>query len=467
MRYSFTSSLPNVSRPALSRWGLALVMTSVLSACGGSSDSGSEDFPDAYIQFYNVSPNSAATSLVIDDETRSSSTYGDTTALYAYESGDYEVELTWEDSDGQESVIYEDEAFNLRDGQKTLLIMGGDFSDPDILEFTFDRSDDLEDEFYLYGMSGINDGATYDLYIGDAGAPFTSANFIANTNYLQPEQMSYWAPDDDEFAWPTGDYVLFLTEPGSQEVIFASQDVAFDFESDYFISIRNTSGANTENVVVDIILNSSNTTAEQDITATAQYRVYSALSESLTVDVAVSDGEEETSITVDGGTLSDFTAVNFGDYQISATSSDTDLSFTGRLLTLNQGDSKTVIIFDDPELGLTSLTMEDSTLPQSVQHEIAVANLLPEFDNLDIYFVRDDETIETAENRMTGLDYAESRDITIPNDFYSVVVVFEDNLGIESLLYRSEVIDFNNEAVYIVTIEPDADTGGYKANVSW
>lgn len=448
----------------------AILMTSVLSACGSSSDGGSESYPEAYIQFYNVSPNSALTSLVVDGDAVSSSTYGDTTALYTYEGGDYEVELSWEDSDGQDFVISEMD-INLSNGQKTLLIMGGDFDAPDIVDFEFNRSE-LEDEFYIYGMSAISESVTYDLYIADSGAPFSAANFIANTNYMQPEQLQYWDNSDDQFAWPTGDYVLYLTEPGSEEVLFESQEVSFNFESDYFISVRNTTGANTDNLVIDIILNSTNSAAEQHVTATAQFRVYNALNDNVNLDIAISDGVDEFTSSVTGGQLSAFTSVEFGDYQISATSIDsqsneTQFNFDDRLMTLNQGDSKTVVVFEDPNLGLTSLTMDDSTLPQSFQHQVSIANLLPEFNDIDIYFVRNDETIDSAQYKTSGLDYADSRSITVPNDYYSIVVVYEDNLGIESLLFRSDLISFNEDAVYIVTIEPDSEMGSYRAKVSW
>ena len=84
--------------------------------------------------------------------------------LYTLDGGDYEVELSWEDSDGQDIVIYDDENMNFRNGHKSLLIMAGDFDSPDIFEFSFERSE-LEDEFYLYGMSAIDNDSSYDLYI--------------------------------------------------------------------------------------------------------------------------------------------------------------------------------------------------------------------------------------------------------------------------------------------------------------
>ena len=95
------------------------------------------------------------------------------------------------------------------------------------------------------------------------------------------------------------------------------------------------------------------------------------------------------------------------------------------------------------------------TLPQSFQHQLSVANLLLKFNDVDIIFVRNDETIETRIwCRWTEL--CRIINVTIPNDYYSVVVVRRVILAKESLLYRSEVIDFTIDAVYMVTVEPDA-----------
>lgn len=437
----------------------------LLSGCGGSSDSSSDTYPSAYLQFYNVSPNSPEVELVVDDDTISTSAYGDVTALYSLDAESYEVELVWFDSDGQEQPISEME-LQLDSSYKTLLLLGGDFDAPDITEFSFLRSE-LEEELYLYAMMGAADLGNYDLYMAEAGVPFVDAHFIGNLNYLQPQQMAFWAPEEDQHAWPTDDYKIFLSDPDTGEMLFESQEIAFSYESDYLLSVRKSSGANNNNLVVDIILNSTNITAEQDVDASAQYRVYSALQESVELTVGVSDSEQQFSTRVGGRELSEYTSVQFGDYQVSAESQGEQYSFDGRLMTLNQGDSRTLLMFEDPDVGLTSLTVEDSNLPQSFEHQMAVANLLPEFDNLDVYFVRDDETKDSADHFMTGLDYAESKTITVPNDYYSIVVVYEDNLGIESLLYRSELINFNEDAVFLVTVEPEVSTGGYRVNVSW
>lgn len=439
---------------------------SLLAACGGGSDSSDTSYSEAYIQFYNGSSNSPSTELYLDSDFLGASSYGDATSLFTLDSGNGEFSLLWEDADGTETTVSELE-LNLRNGYKTLLMMTGDFDDPDISEFRFERSE-LEDQFYLYALSSLNDGSSFDLYISEEGAPFSEANFVLNLNYLDFQQGQYWNAVDDAFAWDEGDYVLYLTNPGEQDVIFESQAIGFDFSTDYVLVVRNTTGANDSNLVIDVILNSTNITANQDVEATSQFRVYSALSEDRELDITLTaDTTESYEQAVSGGELSDFTTVTFGDYQITAQdNSDASAGFNNRLLTLNQGASKTILIFEDENQSLTSIEVTDSTLPQTFEHEVNIANLLPEFAEVDIYFVRDDETIETADYKTTSLDYADARSITLPNDYYSIVVVYEDNLGTDTLLYRSEVLDFTGDDVLMITVEVDADAGtGYRARL--
>ncbi|XOV80518.1 MAG: DUF4397 domain-containing protein [Aestuariibacter sp.] len=444
---------------------LSAISGLTLFGCGGSSSSASDDYPESYLQFYNGSPNSPSVQMYAEDEWLGTSSFGDATTLFSLDSGDTDIELYWEDADGQDTLI-DTETLNLRDGHKTMLFVSGDFAAPDVTSLQFERSS-LDDEFYLYTGSLIAD-SSYDLYISEEGATFEQAQFISNLNYLDFEQARYWDADDDEFAFPEDEYVIYLTQPGSDTVLFESQSINFAYASDYTLVVRTTTGANENNLVADIILNSTNITANQDVNATSQVRVYSALAAEQTLDIELTASEEQTvSLQISGGEMSGYQTVTFGDYQVTGSiTGESQRNFDNRLLTLNQGISKTLVVFQDDEQQLTSIEMVDSTLPQSFEHEINVANLLSEFNDVDIYFVRNDETKDTAQYKMTGLDYAESRSIVLPNDYYSIVAVYEDALGIESLLYRSEIIDFTQDDIMMLSVEKNLDQGsGYLVRV--
>jgi hypothetical protein len=448
------------------KYGFLMALSGLtLLGCSSGSDSVSEDYPDAYLQFYNGAPNSPSVQMYAENEWLGTSSFGDATSLFSMDSGETELELYWEDADGQDSLI-DTATIEMKNGHKTLLFMSGDFDSPDVTSLQFQRSA-LDDEFYLYAGSLIGE-SNYDLYISQEGATFEQAHFISNLNYLNFEQAQYWEAGEDNFAFPEEEYVIYLTEPGSENVVFQSQSIDFAYATDYTLVVRTTTGANENNLVVDIILNSTNITANQDVNATSQVRIYNALSAEQVLDVQLIASEEQRlDLQIQGGDVTDYETVTFGDYQVTGkVQGQEHVSFDNRLLTLNQGISKSLVVFLNDQQQLTAIEMEDSTLPQNFEHEINVANLVSEFNDVDIYFVRDDETKETARYKMTGLDYAESRSVNIPNDYYSIVAVYEDALGIESLLFRSEIVDFTHEDIVMLTIEKDIDSGmGYRVRV--
>lgn len=444
---------------------LILMTFSLLTAgCGGSSSDASEDYPDTYLQLYNGSANSASVAIEVDDDFVGQSSYGDATGLNALEPGDREIELTWNDGDGQE-VLIDEITLNLTESNKTLLVVSGDFDNPDITEFSFRRDDDLEDHFNLYVTSVIPD-VLYDFYVAEEGTPFSGANKIADLSYLDFIETTFWNPDEDSDAWDEGEYVIYVTLPGEQEVLFTSQEINFNASSDYILVLRNTSGADQDSIVLDVILNTTSVGSYQDSEATAQYRIYNALPEGQDLDIGISTSSNE-SITsqVAAKTLTEFADIEFGDYQITASvSSEPSINFNNRLLTLNQGESKTLVVFNDEQEGLTAISLVDSSLPQAFDHEVNVANLVSDFEDVDVYFVRTDETVESAEIRMTNLDYAESRSLIVPNGFYSIVVIYEDALENETLLYRGEYEELEEDILYMLTIEEDDSSAtGYRA----
>ena len=138
-----------------------------LSACGGSDDN-NNDFPDAYLQFYNGSANSAVTAVREKDVgVLGSASYGDSTSLFTRDAGNIELEFFRTDSDDQEVLINET-TVNLSDGQKTLMILSGDFANPTFSEHKYVR-EELDNHFRLFATALVSDQSSYDLYMSDSG----------------------------------------------------------------------------------------------------------------------------------------------------------------------------------------------------------------------------------------------------------------------------------------------------------
>jgi hypothetical protein len=188
--------------------------------------------------------------------------------------------------------------------------------------------------------------------------------------------------------------------------------------------------------------------------------VYNSLDDSESVSLTLG-GNEGTSdgMTLVANTLSDFSEVEFGDYRLTAVIGDE--SVNNRSITLNQGESKAVILYRDEEDKLSSISFEESNLPQAFDHQIQAVNLTPDFFDIDFYFVRQDQTIESAEYQVAGLDYEESRSFTLSSDLYELIAVYDDSNDAQVLLDRTELLGINEEANYIITVEKtdDSDTG--------
>ena len=151
-----------------------------------------------------------------------------------------------------------------------------------------------------------------------------------------------------------GEYIIYLTEPGFNEPFYESTTISFAFDTEYVLALRTTTGAIQDNIVVNIIINSPAVANYADKDATAQYRVYNSLDDAESVSWSLG-GNEGTSddMTLVANTLSDFSEVEFGDYRLTAVLGDN--GFNNSLVTLDQGESKAVILYRDEEEKLNSI----------------------------------------------------------------------------------------------------------------
>lgn len=437
-----------------------LVSASILSlsGCGGSSDDDSV-YPSAYIQFYNGSPNSADTDLYLDEADLGSAAYGDASGLSTVDAGEATLTLKRKDaSDKLVEVI--SKSVTLSDGQKSLFMLIGDYEAPTLVEHKFERQE-LTDHFILYAMSAV-ENTSYDLYMADAGAPFDDANKIDSLSFGDVVEGKYWDADSANPNWDTGDYVVYLTEPGKTEVIYESPTMKFSYDTEYTMVVRQSAGTTQNNLSVDLVINSTSISSYKDVRAGAQYRVYNSL-EAQSANVSVKGTDTDNQDELVSRELGEFHSVKYGDYQISATTADNNYSFSNRLLTLNQGDAKTVVVYLNKEDKLTTLAFEESELPQVYEHEMNVVNLVKDYANIDIYFVRQDETVETAQYKVKRLGFANSEDISLPSDYFEIIALHDDNSGNQTLLYRTEALAIDEAVNYMVSIEPDvSSSSGYR-----
>lgn len=433
----------------------------LLPACGGSGGSDSDNsYPEAYVQLYNGSANSASTSLYIDNNALGDASYGEATGLYTQDAK--EVTLSLRRTDASDKVVeVMSQDINLSDGHKSLYLMLGDYTDPELVEHKFERAE-LDDHFTLHAISTVAE-KEYDLYVAEAGAPLTDAHLMGSLMFGELVEAEYWDGDSDSADWNVDDYVVYLTEPGKTEVLYESGTMAFNFETEYVMVVRSSAGASQNNLIVDLIINSSRVPTYRDIRAGAQYRFYNSMETGIDLTATLKGNDIEKNTDVAARELSAFSNVKYGDYQISASSEDAQWAFSNRLLTLNQGESKTVVLYRNAQDQLSSLAFEDSELPQVYEHEVNVANLVKDYSSIDIYFVRQDETVDTAQYKLLNLGFAESDDISLPSDYYEIIALYDDNSGNQTLLYRTQALAIDEEVNYLVSVEPDSSSAsGYR-----
>ncbi len=436
--------------------------SAVLFGCGGSDDTDS-DYTSAYVQFYNASPN-GATVTMRDEEGSSFGTaqFADTTALYTVVSEDYEFEFIRTDADDQE-VVVDTLSTTLREGEKNIIILSGDFADPRLNEYTFER-ETLEDHFRLMGITVTANEARYDMYLSDAGQPFEAATLLGTVEHDTLTEYEYWDGDDDSEHFDEGEYTIYLTLPGETDVIFESPTVDFEYDTEYVLAIRDLAGAIQTGIAVDVILNSSSLTSITDVEASSQYRVYNSTNFDGGIEFALDGATDSAPITIAEGGLTDFIEIDFGDYQLNATSDDATENLTNQLVTLNQGESKAIVIYYDGTQ-LKASTFIESGLPQSYDKTINFINTVPDYDAVDFYLVRKDETVDTAEYRINNVEFGEADVETLPADYYEIIAVYEE--GEETLLLdRTELIGLVDEANYIISLEPGDQPDEYEIIIS-
>lgn len=431
----------------------------LLSGCGGSNSSDANTYTSSYIQFYNGSTNSAATRLTLtnsDDVTSyvGSATYADSTSLITMSTGSYGYKLTRYNSVGDEVSVYTS-TIALRQSYKHLLLMLGDYTTPDLLEVSFLRDDGLASEFNLYVVNALDDTKNYDLYIGDAETDFSGAKLVSTLGYRQVSSKQ---------TYTLGRYHIYVTEAGSNEVLFKSPLFNFEYTTDYVLVPRIASGQLEGIVAIDIIGNTTTVTNLTDELAEAQVRIYNSINSAGSANIYLNNNLAIAGLAPD--TLSDFVRTNAADYRLSATDNDNRFFINNALLTLNQGNSKTAIFYTGQNGEPLTAVLTDSDLPQIYDFKINILNTVMDFASLGIYFVRSNETISSSQYYISTLARGANSSLTIPDNSYQILLVHTDSNGNRSLLAQTEVTKFLNGRNYTLIAEPDNGSfSGYKLSL--
>ncbi len=421
-----------------------LLLTAVLAGCGGSSKDPAT--ADSYLQFYNGAAMAGNTQLKAGDTNIGAAVYGDVSSVVALKADTYSLELSSVTSSA--SVL--SKSMPLGKGDKTLFMLTQQDEQYDYLSLSFKRDIELDDKFQLYLANLSQQYAALDVYIAAENKPFADATLLESVSQLEVSTAAK--------TQGIGKYHLFLTRAGQTTPLFTSPAINFAYENTYVVVVRDKHGPLADQLSLDVILNSSSVAAYGNVDASAQFRLYNSLGQ--TVQLAL---DNTVVASVAAGQMSDYVAGTKGDFSLSVRDADGSLLLNSALLSLAAGDSKVVLLYNNAANHAEALTVLEKDAPQVQAHDVLVANLVPDFDKLQFYFVRQHETISNAKYSIKNLAFKKQQSINLPKDYYAIALVQVAENGSTTLLDKTNSMQLQPGKRYNLLAEKDdAAPSGYK-----
>jgi len=292
------------------------------------------------------------------------------------------------------------------------------------------------------------------------------------------------------------DYIFYITTAGNEEVLFTSESISFAYSSQNIMIVRDNDGAGSSPYVLDKMSDSA-VIEYVDAESEAQFRAYNAIAhnDELTnylqkFSLYINGVDETPDIgSLAFGEISDTFIFETGDYSLDITNTDDSTSLlSNHLLSLPENTNRTIFFYaeeeyidadgdgdidenddgepDEIEVGVFSLIVENSLSTGIYSHEVETVNLIQsdDFSLVAVYFVRQDEIIESA-LYSSYVDYKNSNSITLTNNTYQVFVTAEDN-GSTIILNTFELIlDENSKEQYLILEVDESTPTGYKTTM--
>ena len=470
-----------------------------LIACSSDDESGT-----GMVKFYNASPNSPAVFMTIDDDLNSSDTddvevtvsairYGSVTGSVELNNGEYFIELAWQDSDSYDredlAVIYED-TVKAQTDSTTLVVLSEDIETPRVFMYNIpvlseeEQEDDNDNDLFnlrLLNMASESEIPSVDVYISKSNETFNEAELLTTVDYSDLSANLKLSQDD---------YTIYLTEAGQNSVLFTSEELSYSSATQYLLSIRNNQGAGESPFVLDWMANSSIVYQYNDKNAQSQFKIYNGIEthEQLpnyqtNIDVSLTGLKEKFDLTQlpYGGMSTTMTAPN-GDYSVDIVSTEQQSQLqTNHLLTLPENIKRTLFLYleevpvdedndgnvdedgdgiiDETEVHIRSLQVTNSLRDSIYDHQITAVNLIDndDFNSITLYYVRNDEVIETAEYSQYTT-FGSERTLTLLNNTYTVYAVARE--GSSEVILATDTLTLDEESGELMVVLDENDNSG-------
>ncbi|TYK66682.1 DUF4397 domain-containing protein [Colwellia echini] len=458
---------------------------------------------EGYVKLYNLSDDAPAIYLTIDedlsiesddDNDHYESTYtgianGSAHSNITLTSQAYEFQLAWQDDDSTDvadlAVIYES-TLTIAEDTIQMVVLSGSILSPQVMVYSIPEIDEDDDDTYdLFNMRVLNmhsGGEAIDFYISTENETFNEAMLFGQFAYQELSDNQKLDQDD---------YIFYITAAGSDEVLFTSASIPFSYSSQNIMVIKDNKGAGSSPYSLDKMSDSA-VIEYSDTEAEAQFRAYNSVAnqeelpnynEVLSLHL---NGVSDEPIIADlaYGEVSADLVLTSGDYSLDITTGDENLPLlTNHLLSITENTNKTVFIYseqtyvdddndgdidenndgiiDEIEVDLYTLTVSNSLLTTIYTHEVEIVNLIQsdDFSQAVVYFVRQNETIETALYNKE-VNYKNNSSIYLKNNTYQVFVVAKKN-GSSIILNTFDLIldEDSTEQFLVLENDENAPTG--------
>ncbi|WP_133406656.1 hypothetical protein [Parashewanella tropica] len=461
-----------------------------LSACGSDSGSGSGSKPatdKGYVKFYNASETAPEVFLTIDENPNSSKddhferTYSGVEYSKAGINHDIPVrkhtyELAWQDGTStkrDDLKLFNKGEVKAEKGKIKLLVLTNTIDAPQVEKYTIDvinTDQDKKDKvFDIRALNLYSNSNNYELHVSKGNETFKEATKVATVAYKGLSDSKKLKYDD---------YVFYITEAGKTDVVYQSEKVTHKHTSQYVMVIRKNTGSGSSPVTLDRVAGSS-TVEYVDHDAEAKYKVYNGIQKidllpdyNSSVDFflgSVDDTPDVANLML--GKRSESIKHAKGDYGVDITNAGTKKTILkNHLLSLEKNSNKTIFLYVDEINGendkkdhkVNTLIVKNDRSLSLYDQKLALLNLVDsdDFSQARFYFVRSDETIDTAKLNKT-VRFGENESINLINNSYKVYAIASQNSSRLVLASFDLTINKDSKEQFLV-LEKDADSStGY------
>jgi len=387
--------------------------------------------------------------------------YADAMPRFTSTTGVSVVEVMGKDASNKDISIYK-ENIDLKTATDHFFVLHGDFASPSLLNINYSRTEldkqnaeaDKSKMQLLIAHTATNAPA-YDVYIAKADKGFADAVMLGSVSYGEvstPQILD------------TGDYKVYLAPAGTTNVSYTTASINFKTKVPYKLILRESFGASAAKISLDSVDSTTNVRNHVALESSVDFRVFNGLATHNVDDKVVSNKQEALFSNVAPFGVTAYQGAEFNDFGVSVFDHTSQAKLLDNvLITLNQDDIKTIFIYEqttDQGSQVKAMEMKQTQTPSPYSFKFDIVSFADK-SNLTLYFLKANDTIETASYKISAVNPTAPQSLVVPKGEYSIKVIAVEN-GTKTVVYASEMMDFNNEDNVTMVLNKDASTSfGY------